>query len=83
MPQDQKKFYRELKRVIKKAGKRKMRKFLNDAITADPETAHEAEFDFGRSSSKWLNGMDDEKKNQYLARKQDDDRPHGEMEIKP
>lgn len=72
--QDQKKFYRELKRVIKKSGKRKMRKFLNDALAADPATAHDAEFEFGRASSKWLNGMDDEKKSQYAARKLEEDR---------
>ena len=66
--QDQKKFYRELKRVIKKDGTRKRRKFLNKVLLENPEEAHEVEFDFGRASSKWLNGLDDEKKNQYLAR---------------
>lgn len=57
--QDQKRFYREIKRIIKKSGTRKMRKFLKNAITKNPETAHEAEFEFGQSSSKWLNGIDD------------------------
>lgn len=68
MAQDQKKYYRELKRVIKKTGKRKMRRFLNGAISDNPEFAHEAEFQFGHDSSKFLNGIDDEKKNQYAYR---------------
>lgn len=69
--QDQKKFYRELKRTIKKDGNRQRRNFLKKTLAECPELAHEAEFDFGRASSKWLNGIDDEKKNQYLARKAD------------
>lgn len=75
--QDQKKFYRELKRVIKKDGTRKRRKFLNKVLLENPDEAHEVEFEFGRSSSKWLNGLDDEKKNQYLARKQHEDSQEG------
>lgn len=71
--QDQKKFYRELKRVIKKDGTRKRRKFLNKVLLENPEQAHEAEFEFGRASSKWLNGLDDERKNQYLERKKFED----------
>ncbi len=66
--QDQKKFYRELKRIIKKDGTRKRRKFFNKVLADNPNEAHEVEFEFGRSSSKWLNGLDDEKKNMWLAR---------------
>lgn len=56
--QDDKRRQREMKREIKKAGNRKMRRHLDRDLARDPEHAHEAEFDYGQSSSAGLNGMD-------------------------
>ena len=58
---DQKKFYRDLKRDIKKAGNRQRRNYLKRALLENPAEAHWDEFEFGQSSSsKWLNGIDEE-----------------------
>lgn len=51
---DDKKFYRELKKVIKKTGNRKRRRYLKDHL--DPEA--DQEFDFGYDESSALNGRD-------------------------
>jgi len=46
---DEKRFLRELKRDIKKAGNRKRRRFLKD-VSASPE-----DFDFGRDRTDVMN----------------------------
>jgi hypothetical protein len=56
---DDKRFYRNLKKSIKKAGNRKRRQHLKRALTDNPSEAHETEFSFGRDSSACLNGMDE------------------------
>jgi hypothetical protein len=56
---DDKRFYRELKRNIKKTGNRKRRQFLKRALAEHPDDAHEDAYDFGRDSSALLNGVDD------------------------
>jgi hypothetical protein len=61
MPDPEKKFYRNLKRTIKKAGNRKRRRSWKDD---HPEEAHWDEYDFGRESSEWLNGLDKDKTRQ-------------------
>jgi hypothetical protein len=53
---------RQLKRDIKKAGNRKRRHALKRDLAESPEEAAHSEFDFGRSSSEALNGMDKDAK---------------------
>jgi hypothetical protein len=56
-----KKFYRELKRSIKKEGSKKRRAFYKQNLTNHPEEAHLCEdYDFGDLSSKPFNGMDND-----------------------
>jgi hypothetical protein len=57
-PHDDKRRLRKLKRDIKRAGNRKRRQHLKRSLTADPESAAEAEFNFGHDSSRFLNGSD-------------------------
>jgi hypothetical protein len=54
--QDSKRFYRELKREIKRAGNRKRRRFLKN-----PE-ADISDFNFGSNQSDILNGFDNQEK---------------------
>ena len=55
---DDKRRQRQLKRDLKQAGNRKRRRQLQRDLRDNPaETAH-SEFDFGRASSAWLNGLD-------------------------
>lgn len=55
-----KRYLRELKRQVKKAGTRKVRRQLKRDLADDPEGAAEAEIDYGRRSSATMNGMDDD-----------------------
>jgi len=55
---DRKYIYRNLKRTIKKTGNKKRRNKLKKLLNEHPQEAHRDEFDFGRHSSTWLNGMD-------------------------
>jgi hypothetical protein len=57
MDQD-KRFYRKLKRDLKRAGNKSRRQHLKRELAANPEEAPYSEFDFGRNSSAGLNGMD-------------------------
>jgi len=57
---DDKRFYRDLKRKIKKAGTKKRRRHEKRALEENPGEAHWTEYDYGPNSSKWLNGMDDD-----------------------
>jgi hypothetical protein len=54
----EKRRHRQLKRDIKKAGNRKRRQHLKRDLAENPEEAARAEFDYGRSSSAPLNGID-------------------------
>jgi len=54
----QKRELRKLKRTIKQAGNKKRRRQLKRDLTEHPEEAHHSEFDFGRDSSRGLNGLD-------------------------
>jgi hypothetical protein len=49
---------RKLKRTIKRAGNKKRRQQLKRDLSENPAEAHESEFDFGRDSSRGLNGLD-------------------------
>ncbi len=57
---DEKRFYRNLKRDIKKAGNKKRRNHLKRSLTDHPEEAHWDEYNIhSRDSSTWLNGFDE------------------------
>ena len=43
---------------LKKAGSKRRRQFLKRDLAENPEEAPHAEFDFGRTSSEGLNGLD-------------------------
>jgi hypothetical protein len=49
---------RKLKREIKKAGNKRRRAALKRDLAENPEEAAHSEFDFGRTSSAGMNGLD-------------------------
>jgi hypothetical protein len=57
MDQDKRRL-RKLKRDIKRAGNKRRRQHLKRDLTANPEEAPFADFEFGRDSSVGLNGLD-------------------------
>jgi hypothetical protein len=67
MDQD-KRFYRKLKRDVKRAGTRKMRRHLQRELTENPEEAAGTDFDYGRDSSVSLNGNDHDATRRRFAR---------------
>jgi hypothetical protein len=54
----EKRHYRQLKRDVKRAGTRKMRRHLQRELADNPEEAAHSEFDYGRNRSADLNGND-------------------------
>ena len=50
--------YRKLKRDIKRAGSKRRRQHLKRDLVENPEEAPYSEFDFGRTTSTGLNGLD-------------------------
>ena len=57
-PDPDKRKNRELKRAVKKRGNKARRAGLKRDLAENPETAAEAQKDFGRFSSKAYNGLD-------------------------
>jgi hypothetical protein len=56
-----KKFYRALKRCVKKDGNKKRRAYFKQNLLENPEEAHLCEeFDFGEGNSEQFNGMDND-----------------------
>jgi hypothetical protein len=55
---DDKRFYRKLKRDVKRAGNRQRRLHLKRDLRDDPEEAANTEFEFGKNSSASMNGND-------------------------
>jgi hypothetical protein len=55
-----KRTFRKLKRDIKRAGNKRRRQFLKRELADSPEDAPFSEFDFGRTSSQTLNGLDND-----------------------
>jgi len=49
---DQKRYYRQLKKAVKKKGNKKRRQYLKD-VDKNPD-----DFDFGKGKSSGLNGKD-------------------------
>jgi hypothetical protein len=54
----EKHFYRKLKRTVKRAGNKRRRQFLKRQLAEQPEDAPFAEYDFGKEASAHLNGLD-------------------------
>lgn len=55
---DDKRQLRELKRTIKRSGNKHRRHEFKRQLREEPESAHEAEENFGRHESRGLNGLD-------------------------
>jgi hypothetical protein len=53
-----KRFLRNLKRDLKRAGSKRRRRHLKRELVENPEEAPHTEFRFGRDSSAAFNGMD-------------------------
>ena len=51
---------RELKRAIKRAGKKRRRNQLKRNLADSPDEAHKAEVDYGRNTSTGLNRLDND-----------------------
>jgi len=58
MKRDDKRQLRKLKRDLKQAGNKRRRQHLKRELAENPEDAPFTEFDFGRTSSAGLNGLD-------------------------
>ena len=71
-PDPDKRKLRELKRVIKKRGTKHRRQDLKKNLAENPEGAHEAEENLGRSRSDTLNGIDNDSTRK--KRKTDDEK---------
>ena len=71
-PDPDKRKLRELKRVIKKRGTKHRRQDLKKNLAENPEGAHEAEENLGRSRSDTLNGIDNDSTRK--KRKADDEK---------
>ena len=65
-PRD-KRAYRKLKRDVKRAGNKRRRQHLKRELLDNPEEAPHSDYDFGKSSSAGLNGLD-----QDTTRRRDD-----------
>jgi hypothetical protein len=53
-----KRYYRKLKRDLKRAGSKRRRRHLQRDLRDNPEDAPHSKFTFGRDSSAAYNGMD-------------------------
>jgi hypothetical protein len=58
MRNDEKRALRQLKRDLKRAGNKRRRQHLKRELAENPEEAPFTKFDYGRTSSASLNGMD-------------------------
>jgi len=58
MSNDDKRFYRQLKKLVKKTGKKKERTFLKKQLQDHPEEAQWDKYDYGHDQSAALNGRD-------------------------
>lgn len=52
---------RKLKRTVKKAGQKALRRRLGRDLRDNPEEAHRSETEFGRDSSAGFNGLDEDR----------------------
>ena len=59
MYRDNKRLYREIKRIVKKDGNRSRRRYLKKILIDNPQEAHlEEDYKYEFNSSKSLNGID-------------------------
>ena len=58
MSNDDKRFYRQLKKHVKKTGNKKARQYFKKALEDHPEEAQWDEYDYGHDESSALNGRD-------------------------
>lgn len=74
MKKQQKSYYRQVKRFLKKEGNKKKRQWLKRQLEDNPDEAPYAEYEFGDLSSEWLNGMDHDptRRNQPPRKSQQD-----------
>jgi hypothetical protein len=70
---------RNLKRVLKHKGGKRRRAAGKRALADDPEAAARDDFDFGRTSSAALNGLDDDR----TRRRKDRDEPPQQPDFEP
>jgi hypothetical protein len=61
---DDKRFYRNLKKEIKKTGNKKARLFFKKCLEEHPEEAQWDEYDYGYDESSALNGRDGKNRKQ-------------------
>jgi hypothetical protein len=71
MDQD-KRHYRKLKRDVKRAGARKMRRHLQRELEDNPGDAAHSAFDYGRNSSASLNGNDHDATRRRQAKEEEE-----------
>ena len=55
--ESEKRFYRKLKRAVKRAGNKRVRQQLKRTIVDDPEEAAHAQIGYGRRASAQYNGL--------------------------
>jgi hypothetical protein len=72
--QQDKDFYRKMKRFLKKEGNKRKRQWLKHQLEENPEEAPYDDYEFGDLSSKWLNGLDHDatRKNKRPPKSQQD-----------
>jgi len=58
MKKDDKRFYRQLKKQIKKTGNKKRRRFYKENLENNPAETHQNTYDYGHDQSSALNGHD-------------------------
>lgn len=73
MSNDDKRFYRELKRTIKKTGNKKARKFYKKQLEDDPENVEC--YDYGYDQSSALNGRDGKNRKRDRLKRGDNESP--------
>lgn len=72
MRREEKRYLRQLKRDLKRAGSKRRRQHLKRELAEDPEEAPYSEYDFGRYSSSPLNGMDQDATRRRFVRGEDE-----------
>jgi hypothetical protein len=55
--EQEKRFYRQLKKVLKRDGTKRRRKALKQQLAENPDEAPYVEYDFGRDGTTHLNGL--------------------------
>ncbi len=80
---NEKKNLRELKREMKRVGKRKVRNYLKQQLRDNPEEAQHNEPDFGKWSTEHMNGKFTDSKRQKGTDERTDNPPTGDGQSHP